>query len=77
MQRSRRLACTSFLYISFGVFSLPDYEEKGSGLILEEYLRMFMDDKERQKEIEEGIEGAGIDSNEFDEDEQEELADLL
>jgi len=35
------------------------------------------DEEERQKEIRETLEGEGLDSDEFDEDEQEELADLL
>lgn len=35
------------------------------------------EEKERQKEIRETLEDAGLDPDEFDEDEQEELADLL
>ena len=41
-------------------------------------LGMTMDEeKERQKEIREKLEGEGLDPDEFDEGEQEELADLL
>ena len=41
-------------------------------------LGMTIDEKkERQKEIKEKLESAGLDPDEFDEDEQEELADLL
>ena len=35
------------------------------------------EEKERQKEVKEKLEDAGLDPDEFDEDEQEELADLL
>ena len=35
------------------------------------------EEKKRQKEIREKLEEAGIDPNELDENEQEELADLL
>ena len=35
------------------------------------------DEKEQQKEIREKLESAGLDPDEFDESEQEELADLL
>ena len=35
------------------------------------------EEKERQKEIKEKLESEGLDPEEFDEDEQEELADLL
>lgn len=35
------------------------------------------DEKEQQKEIREKLESEGLDPDEFDEDEQEELADLL
>jgi hypothetical protein len=35
------------------------------------------EEKERQKEIREKLEEAGIDPDELDENEQEELADLL
>ena len=35
------------------------------------------EEKERQKEIKEKLEDAGLDPDEFDESEQEELADLL
>ena len=35
------------------------------------------EEKERQKEIEKKLEEAGIDPDELDEDEQEELAELL
>ena len=35
------------------------------------------EEKEQQKEIKEKLEDAGLDPEEFDEDEQEELADLL
>jgi len=34
-------------------------------------------EKERQKEIKEKLEDAGLNPNEFDESEKEELADLL
>ncbi len=38
----------------------------------------FMDEeKERQKEIKEKLESEGLDPDEFDEDEQEELPDLI
>ena len=41
-------------------------------------LLKFMDEeKERQKEIKEKLESEGLDPDEFDEDEREELADLL
>ena len=35
------------------------------------------EEKERQKEIKEKLEDAGLDPDEFDEDEREELADSL
>ena len=35
------------------------------------------EEEERQKEIKEKLEDAGLDPEEFDEDEREELADLL
>lgn len=35
------------------------------------------EEKEQQKEIKEKLEDAGLDPDEFDEGEQEELADLL
>jgi len=35
------------------------------------------EEKERQKEIKEKLESEGLDPDEFDEEEQEELADLL
>jgi len=35
------------------------------------------EENERQKEIKEKLENEGLDPEEFDEDEQEELADLL
>jgi len=35
------------------------------------------EEKERQKEIKEKLESEGLDPDEFDEDEREELADLL
>lgn len=35
------------------------------------------EEKERQKEIKEKLEDAGLDPDEFDEGEREELADLL
>ena len=35
------------------------------------------EEKERQKEIKEKLENEGLDPEEFDEDEREELADLL
>lgn len=42
------------------------------------YEIVFMDEeKERQKEIREKLESEGLDPEEFDEDEREELADLL
>jgi len=46
---------------------------------MDNYLKNIMDDeeKERQKEIREKLEDEGIDPDELDEDEQEELTDLL
>jgi len=35
------------------------------------------EEKERQKEIKERLEATGLDPDEFDEDEREELAELL
>jgi len=39
--------------------------------------KMMDEDKERQEEIKEKLEDVGIDPDELDEDEVEELADLL
>jgi len=45
---------------------------------IDHFLEGCMDEeKERQKEIREKLESEGIDPEELDEDEQEELADLL
>lgn len=42
-----------------------------------QHLKLMDEEKERQKEIREKLESEGLDPDEFDEDEQEELADLL
>ena len=39
--------------------------------------RIMDEEKERQKEIKEKLESEGLDPEEFDEDEREELTDLL
>ena len=39
--------------------------------------KVIDEEKERQKEIREKLESEGLDPDEFDEDEQEQLADLL
>ena len=39
--------------------------------------KIMDEEKERQKEIKEKLENEGLDPEEFDEDEQEELVDLL
>ena len=46
-------------------------------VLVEDFNNPMDEEKERQKEVGEKLESEGLDPDEFDEDEQEELANLL